>query len=153
MPSFPPEPCCPANLKVEQVTQSMTNVSWSQAKGAHSFITSLTSLRGHASCHTQDSHCLMGCITCGTNYTVTMEAFSLSGRMANCTYQGFSSSKWFLFSTNRPICEYLVVSPLWEVCSLLCMCTNVPLQSFSYGFNSLELHTPVFKWESYTGGK
>ncbi|XP_037530415.1 fibronectin type III domain-containing protein 7-like [Nematolebias whitei] len=90
--SLETEPCCPATLKVEQVTQSMTNVSWSQAKGAHSFITSLTSLRGHASCHTQDSHCLMGCITCGTNYTVTMEAFSLSGRMANCTYQGFSSS-------------------------------------------------------------
>ncbi|XP_017275873.1 fibronectin type III domain-containing protein 7-like [Kryptolebias marmoratus] len=90
--SLETEPCCPVNLMVEQVTQAMTNVSWSQAKGAHLFITSLTSPRGHASCHTQDSHCLMGCITCGTNYTVTMEAFSVSGRMSNCTYQGFSSS-------------------------------------------------------------
>ncbi|KAM3619535.1 uncharacterized protein V6R79_009801 [Siganus canaliculatus] len=86
------EPCCPANLTVDQVTQAMTNVSWSPAKGAHSFITSLTSPRGHARCHTQDSHCLMGCITCGTNYTVTMEAYSHSGRKSDCTYQGFSSS-------------------------------------------------------------
>ncbi|XP_056233720.1 fibronectin type III domain-containing protein 7-like isoform X2 [Seriola aureovittata] len=90
--SLETEPCCPVNLTVAQVTQAMTNVSWSHAKGAHSFITSLTSPRGHARCHTQDSHCLMGCITCGTNYTVTMEAFSHSGRRANCTYQGFSSS-------------------------------------------------------------
>ncbi|KAK2835181.1 hypothetical protein Q5P01_015665 [Channa striata] len=85
-------PCCPVNLTVDQVTQAMTNVSWSHAKGAHSFITSLSSQRGHARCHTQDSHCLMGCITCGTNYTVTMEAFSHSGGQSNCTYQGFSSS-------------------------------------------------------------
>ncbi|XP_061636568.1 fibronectin type III domain-containing protein 7-like isoform X2 [Phyllopteryx taeniolatus] len=86
------EPCCPASPTVHQVTQAMTNVSWSHAKGAYSFISSLTSPHGHASCHTQDLHCLMGCITCGTNYTVTMEAFSHSGRSANCTYQGFSSS-------------------------------------------------------------
>lgn len=81
------------NLTVEQVTQAVSNISWSHAKGAHSFITSLTSTRGHARCHTQDSHCLMGCITCGTNYTVTMEAFSKSGSMSNCTYEGFSSSE------------------------------------------------------------
>ncbi|XP_044056308.1 fibronectin type III domain-containing protein 7-like [Siniperca chuatsi] len=85
-------PCCPVNLTVDQVTQAVTNVSWSHAKGAHSFITSLSSPRGHARCHTQDSHCLMGCITCGTNYTVTMEAFTHSGHRSNCTYQGFSSS-------------------------------------------------------------
>uniref|UniRef100_A0A3Q3EFW8 Fibronectin type-III domain-containing protein n=1 Tax=Labrus bergylta TaxID=56723 RepID=A0A3Q3EFW8_9LABR len=90
--SLETEPCCPQTLTVDQGTQAMTNVSWSHAKGAHSFITSLTSPRGHARCHTQDSHCLMGCITCGTNYTVTMEAYSHSGRMSNCTYQGFSSS-------------------------------------------------------------
>ncbi|XP_070688890.1 fibronectin type III domain-containing protein 7-like [Pempheris klunzingeri] len=90
--SLETDPCCPVNLAVEQVTQAMTNVSWSHAKGAHSFITSLTSPRGHARCHTQDSHCLMGCITCGTNYTVTMEAFSHSGRSSNCSYEGFSSS-------------------------------------------------------------
>uniref|UniRef100_A0A3Q3VL23 Fibronectin type-III domain-containing protein n=1 Tax=Mola mola TaxID=94237 RepID=A0A3Q3VL23_MOLML len=86
------EPCCPLNLTVDQVTQAMTNVSWSRAKGAHSFITSLTSSHGHARCHTQESHCLMGCITCGNNYTVTMEVYSHSGRRSNCTYQGFSSS-------------------------------------------------------------
>uniref|UniRef100_A0A672I4J7 Fibronectin type-III domain-containing protein n=1 Tax=Salarias fasciatus TaxID=181472 RepID=A0A672I4J7_SALFA len=90
--SIETEPCCPGNLAVHQVTQAMTNVSWSHAKGAHSFIVSLTSPRGHARCHTQDSHCLMGCITCGTSYTVTMEAFSHSGRMTVCTEQGFSSS-------------------------------------------------------------
>ncbi|XP_032380884.1 fibronectin type III domain-containing protein 7 [Etheostoma spectabile] len=90
--SLETEPCCPMNLTVEQVTQAVSNILWSHAKGAHSFLTSLTSTRGHARCHTQDSHCLMGCITCGTNYTVTMEAFSKSGRMSNCTYKGFSSS-------------------------------------------------------------
>ncbi|KAM8873743.1 fibronectin type III domain-containing protein 7-like [Spinachia spinachia] len=90
--SLETEPCCAVNLTVDQVTQGVTNVSWSHAKGAHSFITSLTSTRGHARCHTQDSHCLMGCITCGTNYTVTMEAFSYSGRGSNCSYVGFSSS-------------------------------------------------------------
>ncbi|XP_056271010.1 fibronectin type III domain-containing protein 7-like [Pseudoliparis swirei] len=90
--SLETEPCCPGNLTVDQVTQAVTNVSWSQAKGAHLFIASLTSTRGHARCHTQDPHCLMGCITCGTNYTVTMEAFSPSGRSSNCSYQGFSSS-------------------------------------------------------------
>uniref|UniRef100_A0A3Q3K3U0 Fibronectin type-III domain-containing protein n=1 Tax=Monopterus albus TaxID=43700 RepID=A0A3Q3K3U0_MONAL len=86
------EPCCPENLTVHQATQAMTDVSWSNAIGAHSFITSLRSPRGHASCHTQDSHCLMGCITCGTNYTVTMQAFSHTGLSSSCTYQGFSSS-------------------------------------------------------------
>ncbi|KAM7387686.1 hypothetical protein PAMP_023908 [Pampus punctatissimus] len=90
--SLETEPCCPVNLTVAQVTQAMTNVSWSHSKGVHSFITSLTSPHGQARCHTQDSHCLMGCITCGTNYTVTLEAFSHSGRRSNCTYQGFSSS-------------------------------------------------------------
>lgn len=80
----------------------MTNVSWSHAKGTHSFVTSLTSSHGHARCHTQDSHCLMGCITCGTNYTVAMEAYSHSGRSSNCTYGGFSSSEWECFlSTQR----------------------------------------------------
>uniref|UniRef100_A0A8C5BCD6 Fibronectin type-III domain-containing protein n=1 Tax=Gadus morhua TaxID=8049 RepID=A0A8C5BCD6_GADMO len=85
-------PCCPASLEVDPVTQAMSNVSWSHARGADSFVTTLTSPRGHASCHTRDPHCLMGCITCGTNYTVTMETYSRSGHMANCSYQGFSSS-------------------------------------------------------------
>ncbi|XP_056132898.1 fibronectin type III domain-containing protein 7-like [Lampris incognitus] len=90
--SWETAPCCPVNLTVDQVTQAMSNVTWSHARGAESFITSLTSSRGHARCHAQDSHCLMGCITCGTNYTVSMEAFSRSGVRSNCTYQGFSSS-------------------------------------------------------------
>lgn len=86
------EPCCPSSLSVDQVTQSMTNVSWSGAKGVHTFLTSLTSPKGYARCHTEDTHCIMGCITCGTSYNVTMEAYSLSGLQANCSYQGFSSS-------------------------------------------------------------
>ncbi|XP_029002496.1 fibronectin type III domain-containing protein 7-like [Betta splendens] len=86
------EPCCPVNISVTQVTPAMTNVSWSPAKGALLFTTVLTSPRGRARCHTQDSHCLMGCITCSTNYTVTMEVFSHSGQRSNCSYQGFSSS-------------------------------------------------------------
>ncbi|KAJ0065056.1 hypothetical protein NL108_002140, partial [Boleophthalmus pectinirostris] len=85
------EPCCPASLMVKQVTQAMTNVSWSAAKGAHTFLTTLTSSKGHARCHTEDTHCIMGCITCGTNYTVSMEAYSLSGLQTTCTYDGFSS--------------------------------------------------------------
>ncbi|XP_028823728.1 fibronectin type III domain-containing protein 7-like [Denticeps clupeoides] len=85
-------PCCPVSLTVSQVTQSMSNVSWSSAQGAHTFLTSLSSPRGQARCHTQDRHCLMGCITCGTNYSVSMEAVSLTGYKAVCTYQGFSSS-------------------------------------------------------------
>lgn len=88
------EPCCPVNVTVNQVTPAITSVSWSHAKGAHSFITSLTSRSGSARCRTQDSQCLMGCITCGTNYTVAMEVFSHSKHMSNCTYQGFSSSEW-----------------------------------------------------------
>ncbi|XP_036375846.1 fibronectin type III domain-containing protein 7-like [Megalops cyprinoides] len=85
-------PCCPQNLTVTQVTQAMTNVTWSAATGAQSYITSLTSPRGHAKCHTLDTHCLMGCITCGTNYTVSLEAISSTGHKSECTYHGFSSS-------------------------------------------------------------
>ncbi|XP_030629000.1 fibronectin type III domain-containing protein 7 [Chanos chanos] len=85
-------PCCPASVSVEQVTQAMTNVTWSAAAGARSYVTSLTSPRGHAKCHTMDTHCLMGCITCGTNYTVTMEAVSATGHKSQCSYRGFSSS-------------------------------------------------------------
>lgn len=95
------EPCCPLKLMVDQVTQAMTNVSWSHARGSKTFIISLTSSRGHARCHTQESHCLMGCITCGTNYTVTMETYSQSGQKSNCAYQGFSSSEWFYIPLKR----------------------------------------------------
>uniref|UniRef100_A0A8C2X242 Fibronectin type III domain containing 7a n=1 Tax=Cyclopterus lumpus TaxID=8103 RepID=A0A8C2X242_CYCLU len=61
-------PCCPTYVNVTQVTQAMTNVTWSSGSGARSYVTTLTSSRGHAKCHTLDNHCLMGCITCGTNY-------------------------------------------------------------------------------------
>ncbi|XP_062407640.1 fibronectin type III domain-containing protein 7 [Sardina pilchardus] len=86
------EPCCPESLTVEQVTQAMTQVSWSAATGARSYITSLTSPKGQAKCHTMDTHCTMGCITCGTNYTVTLEAISRTGHKSECSYHGFSSS-------------------------------------------------------------
>ncbi|KAK9980103.1 hypothetical protein ABG768_013500 [Culter alburnus] len=85
-------PCCPETLTVEQVTQSMTNVTWSHAPGAGSYVTTLTSPRGHAKCHTMDTHCLLGCITCGTSYNVSLEAFSITGHKAECSYHGFSSS-------------------------------------------------------------
>ncbi|KAM9458968.1 fibronectin type III domain-containing protein 7-like [Salvelinus alpinus] len=85
-------PCCPHTLTVDQVTQAMTNVSWSPATGARSYVTALTSSRGHAKCHTMDTHCLMGCITCGTNYSVSLEAISRTGHKAECRYHGFSSS-------------------------------------------------------------
>ncbi|KAL0966459.1 hypothetical protein UPYG_G00295540 [Umbra pygmaea] len=84
-------PCCPPTVTVNQVTQSMSNVTWSGATGASSYVTSLTSPRGQASCHTLDTHCLMGCITCGTNYSVNLEAVSRTGHKSECSYQGFSS--------------------------------------------------------------
>ncbi|XP_069014118.1 fibronectin type III domain-containing protein 7-like [Embiotoca jacksoni] len=85
-------PCCPMYVNVTQVTQAMTNVTWSPGRGARSYITTLTSSRGHAKCHTLDTHCLMGCITCGTNYSVNLEAISSTGHMSECKYHGFSSS-------------------------------------------------------------
>ncbi|KAI3375007.1 hypothetical protein L3Q82_021535, partial [Scortum barcoo] len=85
-------PCCPAYVNVTQVTQAMTNVTWSPSTGARSYITSLKSSRGHAKCHTLDTHCLMGCITCGTNYSVNMDAISSTGHKSECKYHGFSSS-------------------------------------------------------------
>nr|XP_057925077.1 fibronectin type III domain-containing protein 7 [Doryrhamphus excisus] len=84
-------PCCPESINVNQVTQAVTNVTWSVGHGDHSFIATLTSPRGHAKCHTMDMHCLMGCITCGTNYSVTLEAISSTGHMSECKYHGFSS--------------------------------------------------------------
>uniref|UniRef100_A0A8C4IRV0 Fibronectin type III domain containing 7a n=1 Tax=Dicentrarchus labrax TaxID=13489 RepID=A0A8C4IRV0_DICLA len=85
-------PCCPMYVNVTQVTQAMTNVTWSPGTGARSYITTLTSPRGHAKCHTLDIHCLMGCITCGTNYSVVLEAISSTGHKSDCKYHGFSSS-------------------------------------------------------------
>ncbi|XP_012995539.3 fibronectin type III domain-containing protein 7 [Esox lucius] len=85
-------PCCPTYLTVNQVTQAMTNVTWSPATGAGSYITSLISSRGHARCHTMDTHCLMGCITCETSYSVSLEAISRTGHKSECSYHGFSSS-------------------------------------------------------------
>lgn len=95
---FPPfysprGPCCPSSVNVSQVTQAMTNVTWSSGTGARSYITTLTSSRGHAKCHTLDTHCLMGCITCGTNYSVNLEAISSTGHTSECRYRGFSSSE------------------------------------------------------------
>ncbi|XP_015812601.3 fibronectin type III domain-containing protein 7 [Nothobranchius furzeri] len=85
-------PCCPASVNVTQVTQAMTNVTWSANSGARSFMTTLMSSLGEAKCHTLDTHCLMGCITCGTNYSVNLEAISSTGHKSECKYRGFSSS-------------------------------------------------------------
>ncbi|XP_028296655.1 fibronectin type III domain-containing protein 7 [Gouania willdenowi] len=85
-------PCCPASVNVTQVTQAMSNVTWQMAKGARSYVTALSSPRGSARCHTTDTHCVMGCITCGTNYSLSLEAFSSTGHMSQCSYHGFSSS-------------------------------------------------------------
>ncbi|MBN3324466.1 FNDC7 protein, partial [Atractosteus spatula] len=85
-------PCCPENFTVSQATQSMTNVTWSPGKGAQSYITMLNSTHGEAKCHTLQTHCLLGCITCGVNYTVSMQAISGTGHISQCTYHGFSSS-------------------------------------------------------------
>ncbi|NWS65931.1 FNDC7 protein, partial [Crotophaga sulcirostris] len=85
-------PCCPDDLIVTQVTQSITNISWSVGMGAQTYVTTLDSPKGQAKCHTLQNHCLLGCITCGTNYTVSLKAISETGLTSSCMYQGYSSS-------------------------------------------------------------
>ncbi|NWW36157.1 FNDC7 protein, partial [Panurus biarmicus] len=85
-------PCCPNDLILTQVTQSVTNISWSVGRGAQAYVTTLESPKGQAKCHTLQTYCLLGCITCGTNYTVSLRAISETGLTSSCTYQGYSSS-------------------------------------------------------------
>ncbi|NWR49659.1 FNDC7 protein, partial [Regulus satrapa] len=85
-------PCCPNDLVLTQVTQSVTNISWSVGRGAQTYLTTLESPKGQAKCHTLQTYCLLGCITCGTNYTVSLRAISETGLASSCTYQGYSSS-------------------------------------------------------------
>ncbi|NXH40324.1 FNDC7 protein, partial [Dicaeum eximium] len=85
-------PCCPNDLILTQVTQSVTNISWSAGRGAQTYVTTLESQKGQAKCHTLQTCCLLGCITCGTNYTVSLRAISETGLTSSCTYQGYSSS-------------------------------------------------------------
>nr|XP_013816738.1 PREDICTED: fibronectin type III domain-containing protein 7 isoform X2 [Apteryx mantelli mantelli] len=85
-------PCCPNDLTLTQVTQSVTNISWSVGMGAQTYVTTLESPKGQAKCHTLQNYCLLGCITCGTNYTVSLKAVSETGLTSSCTYQGYSSS-------------------------------------------------------------
>ncbi|NXP34214.1 FNDC7 protein, partial [Leiothrix lutea] len=85
-------PCCPNDLTLTQVAQSVTNISWSVGRGAQTYVTTLESPKGQAKCHTLQTYCLLGCITCGTNYTVSLRAVSETGLTSSCTYQGYSSS-------------------------------------------------------------
>ncbi|XP_040422096.1 fibronectin type III domain-containing protein 7 isoform X1 [Cygnus olor] len=85
-------PCCPNDLTLTQVTQSVTNISWSAGMGAQTYVTMLESSKGWAKCHTLQNYYLLGCITCGTNYTVSLRAISETGLTSSCTYQGYSSS-------------------------------------------------------------
>ncbi|XP_039582238.1 fibronectin type III domain-containing protein 7 [Passer montanus] len=85
-------PCCPNDLILTQVTQSVTNISWSVGRGAQTYVTTLESPKGQAKCHTLQTYCLLGCITCGTNYTVSLRAISETGLTSSCTFQGYSSS-------------------------------------------------------------
>ncbi|XP_054836356.1 fibronectin type III domain-containing protein 7 [Eublepharis macularius] len=85
-------PCCPADLTITQVTQSITNISWSTGTGAKTYITILESRKGQARCHTLQNSCLLGCIMCATNYTLSVKAISETGLRSDCIYRGFSSS-------------------------------------------------------------
>ncbi|NXK56638.1 FNDC7 protein, partial [Chauna torquata] len=85
-------PCCPNDLTLTQVTQSVTNISWSFGMGAQTYVTTLESSKGWAKCHTLQNYCLLGCITCSTNYTVSLRAISETGLTSSCAYQGYSSS-------------------------------------------------------------
>ncbi|KAK2504142.1 hypothetical protein MC885_004701 [Smutsia gigantea] len=46
-----------------------------------------------AKCHTHQNHCLLGCITCGVDYTVSLKAVSATGLTAEGTSRSYSSSK------------------------------------------------------------
>ncbi|XP_077580527.1 fibronectin type III domain-containing protein 7-like [Stigmatopora nigra] len=85
-------PCCPESVNVSQVTQAVAKMTWSVSHGARSFVATLTSTRGLAKCHTLDTHCMIGCISCGTHYNVSLEAISSSGHASRCNYHRFSSS-------------------------------------------------------------
>ncbi|KAM5256243.1 fibronectin type III domain-containing protein 7 [Ctenodactylus gundi] len=85
-------PCCPVGLTVTQVTQSVINVSWTVGVVAHAYITVVESLMGQSKCHTHQSHCLLGCITCGINYTLALQAISATGLTADCAHQSYVSS-------------------------------------------------------------
>ncbi|XP_027475139.2 fibronectin type III domain-containing protein 7 isoform X4 [Zalophus californianus] len=85
-------PCCPAGLTVTQVTQSLINVSWTVGTGAQTYVTVLESHTGQSKCLTHQNQCLLGCISCGVNYTVVLKAISATGLTADCTYQSYSSS-------------------------------------------------------------
>ncbi|KAM9239276.1 LOW QUALITY PROTEIN: fibronectin type III domain-containing protein 7 [Leptosomus discolor] len=84
-------PCCPNGLILTQVTQSVTNTSWSVGMGAQTYVMTLESPKGQAKCHTLQNYCLL-CIACGTNCTVSLKAISETGLTSTCTYQGSSSS-------------------------------------------------------------
>lgn len=121
----------------------MTNVTWPSGTGARSYITTLMSSRGHAKCHTLDTHCLMGCITCGTNYSVNLEAISSTGHKSECSYHGFSSSEGKYFSG-----YWLTVykmSQYGQTCSYRSLLPNKP-QALSYGQQypegAVALHRP-----------
>ncbi|XP_045147664.1 fibronectin type III domain-containing protein 7 [Echinops telfairi] len=85
-------PCCPAGLTVTQVTQSVINVSWTLGAGAQTYEVVLGSHTGQSRCHTRETHCLLGCITCGVNSTVAVKAVSATGLTADCAFQRYSSS-------------------------------------------------------------
>lgn len=112
-----PGPCCPQGLTVKQVTRAMTNVTWPAATGARSYIASLKSPRGDAKCHTLNPHCLMGCITCGTNYTVSLDVISSTGKKSECRYHGFSSGKYrvFIDMRTRPFLHSCIILHCWSM--------------------------------------
>ena len=76
-------------------------MSWTVGTGALTYVTVLQSYTGQSKCHTHQNHCLLGCITCGVNYTVAVKAVSATGLTADCAYQSYSSSKWNLDSSSR----------------------------------------------------
>ncbi|XP_011933602.1 PREDICTED: fibronectin type III domain-containing protein 7 [Cercocebus atys] len=84
-------PCCPTGLTVTQITQSVINVSWTIGRVAQTHVAVLESHTGQSKCHTHQNYCLLGCITCGVNYTVTLKAISATGLTADCSYQSYFS--------------------------------------------------------------
>lgn len=122
-------------MNVTQVTQSMTNVTWSAGRGASSYIATLTSSHGYAKCHTVDIQCLVGCIRCGTNYSVNLEAISSTGRTSECKYRGFSSSEDTNMADN--------LTPQWhnpDLKSFLGACCPTNVKLYRWANNSLRVY-------------
>ncbi|CAB1326668.1 unnamed protein product, partial [Coregonus sp. 'balchen'] len=119
-------PCCPPTLTVDQVTQAMTNVTWSPATGARSYVTALTSSRGHAKCHTMDTHCLMGCITCGACCPSSVKLYQMANNSLRAYWRSSGPQNHTVDLIGTGTNHTCVPSPLSSSCEVAnVMCGDI----------------------------